>query len=79
MTVAPKPVDWTLNRLRELRSEYADGEAQLLQLDRHRTQVQDALRVAGAIQVLEELVAASGAFTPDADAVADATAGAPAG
>ena len=78
MTVAPKPVDWTLNRLRELRSEYADGEAQLLQLDRHRTQVQDALlRVAGAIQVLEELVATSGVFTPDGDAVSEAAAASP--
>jgi hypothetical protein len=73
-------VDWTLNRLRELRSEYADGEAQLLQLDRHRAQVQDALlRVAGAIQVLEELVAASGVFTPEADPVTEAAVAPPAG
>ena len=59
-------VEWTLERLRELRTEYAEGEAQLLQLDRHRAQVQDGLlRVAGAIAVLEELVAASGAFAPE--------------
>jgi hypothetical protein len=56
-------VDWALARLRELRGEYVEGEAQLLRMDRQRAQAQDAmLRVAGAIQVLEELVAASGAF-----------------
>jgi prefoldin subunit 5 len=56
-------VDWTLERLRELRTEYADAESQLVRLDRQRLQLHEAmLRVAGAIQVLEELVAASGAF-----------------
>jgi hypothetical protein len=55
--------EWALARLRELRSEYAGGEAELLQLERHRAAIQDSLlRVAGAIHVLEELVAASGAF-----------------
>ncbi len=59
-------VDWALERLRELRGEYAEGEAQLLHLDRQRAQMQDAmLRVAGAIQVLEELIAESGAFDGD--------------
>ncbi len=56
-------VDWALGRLRELRGEYAEGEATLLRIEGRRAQVQDAmLRVAGAIQVLEELIAASGAF-----------------
>jgi hypothetical protein len=56
-------IDWAMGRLRELRGEYAEGEAQLLGLDRQRAQIQDALlRVAGAIQVLDELIAASGAF-----------------
>ena len=56
-------VEWAIARLRELRNDFADGESQLLQLERHRLQVQDSLqRVAGAIQVLEELVATSGAF-----------------
>lgn len=58
--------DWAMHRLTELRTEYADGEAQLAQLDRHRAQVQGAiLRLSGAIQVLEELIAASGAFEVD--------------
>ena len=58
-------MEWALERLRELRTEYADGESQLVQLDRRRMQLHEAmLRVAGAIQVLEELVAASGAFDP---------------
>ena len=62
-------VDWTLNRLRELRAEFAEGEAQLLQLDRHRAQVQDGLlRVSGAIAVLEEFVAASDAFVAEPSA-----------
>jgi hypothetical protein len=56
-------VDWVLARLGELRTEYADGESQLVQLDRRRMQLQETmLRVAGAIQVLEELVASSGVF-----------------
>jgi hypothetical protein len=56
-------VDWALDRLRELRGEYAEGEARLLELDGQRGRLEDAmLRVAGAIQVLEELIAASGAF-----------------
>jgi hypothetical protein len=68
-------VDWALERLRQLRDEYAEGEAQMLHLDRHRAQVQDSLlRVAGAVQVLEELVAASGVF--DAEG-ASAVAGSP--
>jgi len=58
-------VEWALERLRQLRSEYADGEAQAMQLDRRRAQVHEAmLRVAGAIQVLEELIASSGVFDP---------------
>jgi hypothetical protein len=61
-------VDWAIQRLRELREEYAEGEAQLLQLERHRVEVQGSiLRVAGAIQILEELIAASGAFDPEAE------------
>jgi prefoldin subunit 5 len=56
-------MDWALERLRELRTEYAGAESQLVQLDRQRMQLHEAmLRVAGAIQVLEELVSASGVF-----------------
>lgn len=66
-------VDWALQRLRELREDYANGEAQLLQLERHHAQVQDSLlRAAGGIHVLEELIAASGAFHSEADPAATA-------
>jgi hypothetical protein len=51
-------VAWALTRLRELRGEYAGGEAVLIRIERNRAQIQESmLRVAGAIQVLEELVA----------------------
>jgi hypothetical protein len=64
-------VEWAMRRLRELRTEYAGGESQLLQLEHHRVQVQDSmLRVAGAIQVLEEMVAASGTFDPEVEPAA---------
>ena len=56
-------MDWVLARLGELRTEFADGESQLAQLDRRRMQLHETmLRVAGAIQVLEELVVSSGVF-----------------
>lgn len=42
-------------RLKELKSEYAHAQAELMELDRHRQELRDGmLRVAGAIQVLEE-------------------------
>ncbi len=56
-------MEWMVERLRELRDEFADGEGQLVQIDRHRTQVRDSLlRIEGAIRVLEEQIEASGAF-----------------
>jgi hypothetical protein len=43
-------------RLQELRNELAKGEQQLDRLDRERAALRDTmLRIAGAIQVLEEL------------------------
>jgi hypothetical protein len=63
-------VEWAIQRLQELRDDYTSGENQLAQLDRRRVQLQDGLlRTAGAIQMLEELVAASGAFDADPEAV----------
>lgn len=45
-------------RLEELRREFKTGEAQLEELDRRRAQLRDTLlRISGAIQVLEELLA----------------------
>jgi hypothetical protein len=64
-------VDWAIRRLQELRDDYASGENQLAHLDRRRVQLQDGLlRTAGAIQMLEELIAASGSFDPEPEAVA---------
>jgi hypothetical protein len=64
-------VDWAIQRLQKLRDEYTSGENQLAQLDRRRVQLQDGLlQTAGAIQILEELIAASGTFDADPEAVA---------
>jgi hypothetical protein len=61
-------LDWTLERLRQLRAEYTGAEAQLQQLDRHRAQIRDSLlRLEGAMRVLEEQVAGSEMFTSPVD------------
>jgi hypothetical protein len=63
-------VEWAIQRLQELRDDYTSGENQLAQLDQRRVQLQDGLlRSAGAIQMLEELIAASGVFDADPEAV----------
>jgi hypothetical protein len=47
-----------LERLNELREEFAKGEQHLAALERRRAEVRDTLlRISGAIQVLEELTA----------------------
>ena len=46
-------VEWALERLRQLRSEYADGEAQAMQLDRRRAQVHEAMLRVAFLWVLE--------------------------
>ena len=44
-------------RLRELKSEFEQGQAALADLDKQRQELRDGLlRLAGAIQVLEEFV-----------------------
>jgi hypothetical protein len=51
-------IEWTINRLAELRSEYAAGNAQLAELARRRDEVRAVvMRIEGAIRVLEEQVA----------------------
>lgn len=53
-------MEWCIDRLEQLRSEYASGEAQLAEIDRHRAHVGDQLmRIEGAIRVLEEQLAAA--------------------
>lgn len=45
-------------RIGSLRQEHAEGELQLRALEERRTQLQQTMyRIAGAIQVLEELIA----------------------
>jgi septal ring factor EnvC (AmiA/AmiB activator) len=58
-------MDWTIDRLQELRSEFAEGERQLNDTERRREQLRDQLlRIEGAIRVLEEQLAAAPAFAP---------------
>lgn len=46
-------------RIADLRTEYASGQEQMQQLERRQTDLRDTLlRIAGAIQVMEELLAA---------------------
>jgi septal ring factor EnvC (AmiA/AmiB activator) len=53
-------MDWSIERLQQLRSDYAAGETELAELDRHRDGVRDQLlRIEGAIRVLEEQLADS--------------------
>jgi chromosome segregation ATPase len=50
---------WLETRLQELRHEFRHGEAHLAELDRQRAQLRDTLlRISGAIQVVEEGLAA---------------------
>jgi len=56
-------MDWTIERLQELRTEYASGQARLLELEEQRDGLRDQmLRIDGAIRVLEEQLAATPAF-----------------
>ncbi|GAF48239.1 hypothetical protein [Rhodococcus wratislaviensis] len=58
-------MDWAIDRLQQLRAEFASGESQLREIERHREQVRDQLlRLGGAIRVLEEQLAAAPAFDP---------------
>jgi septal ring factor EnvC (AmiA/AmiB activator) len=58
-------MDWTIDRLQELRSEFAEGERQLNDTERRREQLRDQLlRIEGAIRVLEEQLAAAPVFAP---------------
>ncbi len=53
-------------RLGELRSEYEKGNRELAMLDQRRQEVRATmLRISGAIQVLEELIAMESGRTPD--------------
>jgi uncharacterized coiled-coil protein SlyX len=56
------------SRLAELRSEYDKGQSQLQRLQAQLTDLQQTmLRLSGAITILEELLAPSGATSPDSD------------
>jgi len=67
---------WAIERLRQLRGELGDADTQLRELDRIRIDVRETmLRLLGAIQVLEEMVATSAAFGPGPDGALLATEG----
>ena len=54
-----------IQRLQELRQEYEKGQQQLALLDQRRQELRDTLlRIAGAIQVLEELAGQNGQAPP---------------
>ena len=56
-------MDWCIERLQDLRGEYAAGETQLLEVERHRAHMQEQLlRIEGAIRVLEEQLAQAPEF-----------------
>jgi hypothetical protein len=60
-------------RLQELRAEAESGERQLQLLDARRAELRDTmLRIAGAIQVLEELLAAENGRVEDEAVALDA-------
>lgn len=61
-------------RLMELRHELEKGRQEIARLDRQRQELRDTmLRIAGAIQVLEELLAQEAASSPQPElAVANA-------
>jgi len=62
--------DWTFNRLTELRSDYASGNARLAELGRQRDELRTTvLRIEGAIRVLEEQMAQVPAFERAATSV----------
>jgi predicted nucleic acid-binding Zn-ribbon protein len=56
-------MDWTMERLQQLRAEAAQGQARLVELQAEGERIRDQLlRIDGAIRVLEEQVSDFGAF-----------------
>ena len=53
-------------KLSQLRAEYEKGQQQLAMLDQRRQELNATLlRISGAIQVLEELIATEGGLAPE--------------
>lgn len=62
-------VEWAVERLRELRTEYATGESRLREAREEQARLRDSmLRIGGAMQVLEEMIQQSGVFALQAGA-----------
>jgi len=58
-------------RLQQLRNELQKGEHELARLDQRRQELRDTiLRISGAIQVIEELLAQEAAPSPQAELAA---------
>ena len=56
-------MDWTIERLQQLRVEYAQGQSRLVELQEEGERIRDQLlRIDGAIRVLEEQLSGSEAF-----------------
>lgn len=69
-TKSPRMKESVERRLQELQQEFASGQKMLVELDAKRADLQQTLlRISGAIQVLEELVA--GAEKPQTEKVVD--------
>jgi prefoldin subunit 5 len=53
-------------RLDELKKEFETGQSQLQELDRQQTRLRETLlRISGAIQILEEMLASENSQTQD--------------
>lgn len=59
------------NRLEELRKELEKGQQEMARLDRQRQELRDTmLRISGAIQVIEELLAQQAPASPQPELAA---------
>ncbi|MCC7207409.1 MAG: hypothetical protein IT323_08890 [Anaerolineae bacterium] len=65
-------VEQLRQRLQELKAEFEQGTARLSELDRQRADLRDGLlRIAGAIQILEELLQQGEGGSPPSPASPD--------
>jgi len=59
-----------LDRLQQLKDELQKGQQEMARLDRQRLELRDTmLRISGAIQIIEELLAQQGLHRPEIELV----------